>query len=389
MDRSQLEARYPLLRPITSEGAETFLARSGTGAVVMVHFLDAPLATWRGGLLMHPERLSAERRERILELLDVEGRGVAVTRFLLDFRSLPEWLGATEPTGAASYGATEEFQRLFEQAADPPPDALSDVPPYAPGAEIPAELTDDEPAAEEPGEFTRLFRAADASPGNEPPLPPQTPPTPPPAVSDRSASPAQAGEFTRMFQKLSGGGRGAEPTVRPEAPPTVPPTPSAPLYPPAEPAPTYTPPAATPPLPSVTDSDAYRDRLYRPSEPAVPPAEPPAEPARRTAVDPELPPLPAEMAPVSPPPSPAAGEYTRMVAAQPAPPVPTAPPPVASPSLAATPEPEQPPRRVGPLIGIAVVVLAALLLIAYLVVRSAGSGAPTDPGDEAPAAESM
>ena len=49
MDRSQLEARYPLLRPITSEGAETFLARSDTGAVVMVHFLDAPLAAWRGG----------------------------------------------------------------------------------------------------------------------------------------------------------------------------------------------------------------------------------------------------------------------------------------------------------------------------------------------------
>ena len=46
MNRTELEARYPLIRPLAGEGSSTYLARSATGAIMMVHFLDAPTTAW-------------------------------------------------------------------------------------------------------------------------------------------------------------------------------------------------------------------------------------------------------------------------------------------------------------------------------------------------------
>src|SRR5690606_8045381 len=121
MNRTELESRYPLIRPVV-EGSQTYLARSRTGAIVMVHFLDASLAAWRGGILTRLGEIDVDRRERILEVLDVDGRAVVVTRFLMDFRTFDEWLG---PAAApAPPPATDEFERLFGRAVAPPLDAL-------------------------------------------------------------------------------------------------------------------------------------------------------------------------------------------------------------------------------------------------------------------------
>ncbi|HEX6070753.1 MAG TPA: hypothetical protein VFZ18_13045, partial [Longimicrobiaceae bacterium] len=146
MTRHELESRYPLIRPLSEEGARTYLARSGTGAIVMVHFIDAPPAAWRGGILGRLDSLDTDRRERIMEVHEVEGGGAVVTRFLMDFRSFPEWLGAGKELAAgADDAAADEFERLFGRAAAPPADALSRELPGAPrpGGVTPADSITD------------------------------------------------------------------------------------------------------------------------------------------------------------------------------------------------------------------------------------------------------
>ena len=90
MTRHELESRYPLIRPLSEEGARTYLARSATGAIVMVHFIEAPPAAWRGGILARLDALESDRRERIMEVHQVDGGGAVVTRFLAGMTSAIE-----------------------------------------------------------------------------------------------------------------------------------------------------------------------------------------------------------------------------------------------------------------------------------------------------------
>jgi hypothetical protein len=206
MNRTDLEARYALIRPLAGEGSQTHLARSGTGAIVMVHFLPEAASSWRDGILTRLDQVAPDRRDRFIEVLDVDGRAVVVTRFLMDFRSFPDWLGEAEAESSPSEAATDEFERLFGRSAAPPLDALPHE--GTSPAEVVAEVDEGPPppAAARPG-----FDLTPPTEGSIPALrdpnaasaePPRTPPSPeaPPAATPALDPPAaQPGEFTRVF----------------------------------------------------------------------------------------------------------------------------------------------------------------------------------------------
>jgi hypothetical protein len=259
MTREEFQARYRILRQVTDGTVRTCHAQARSGAVVMVHYLEGTPSE-RRDLLARVHSLRPEARSRVVNLTEVDGTPVVVTRFIFDLVSLPEWLAAhagTEPAPAEEPPAPTPTVAPLPAPEPPPPP---------------------QPAAESGG-FTGLFQPVARPPEARPPAPPAVPPVPLDRPSAPGEAQPEAGSFTQLFQ------RGTAP-----APPR---------------APSPAPPAAAGP----EDPSGFTD-LFRAASPPVvgPPATPhpevPATPPRHEAPMPSADPFPA---PPSPPLEPPAG----------------------------------------------------------------------------------
>lgn len=318
MTKHEFARSYQLLRQITRGDVQTHHALASTGAVVMVHVLRPDGIELKAELLGLIERLASEDRQRVLLVDDVDGTPFIVTRFLLEFSSLREWLEAAasstdragptaEPSPAAGPG---EFTRAFRAVAPAAPTS-----PEHPGlaAQPPPQTT------APPGEFTRIF-GAPQPPAHSPVQPEAVPPVQPPT---RPAPPAGVpGEFTRVF--------GGPP---PEATPPIWPAPTSPTWGAPNPAEDY---LARLSGAAGSSGEAPAPNPPEPSAPATP--NPPAGPAA---------PAPGSWAfdlPGPPPPPPQQGEFTRIISGAVSAPrsAPSHPQVPAPPPVPAAPTPPQP-----------------------------------------------
>jgi hypothetical protein len=273
MTGHEFKAKYQLLKKVSDGRLTTYHALASNGAVVMVHLIDASAAEEHAELLVLIDRLGPADRERVLVIDDVDGTPLIVTRFLLDFRDLREWLEA----GARAAVGPDLTRDAF--AARPP---------------APPPIPDPPPESAVPGEFTRMFRA---------PAPPSTPAPAAPAQADahehaEPAAPAVGGttsgpgEFTKIFGAVSTGeasGQSEDPAVSPPVPEPV--SESRPPVPPAETAP------PTRPAPVPGKEPGEFTRIF--GSPAVPREAPPTEQSFTPG-------------PVAPPPKTGPGEFTRV-----------------------------------------------------------------------------
>jgi hypothetical protein len=184
MTSEQFQRDYQLLDRVTEGAVETYHAQATSGAMVMVHYLRASEEgnTEIYGLI---ERLDADRKRKVLISTDVDGVPAIITRFILDFRTLREWLGA--PSAAASSenatpakappprSAAGEFTMMFGSPVDAdkadPPAVQAPAPP-------PPEPLAPPPPKSEPGEFTRMFASGSDAPAPVSPPPAAVPPPP-------------------------------------------------------------------------------------------------------------------------------------------------------------------------------------------------------------------
>lgn len=344
MTNEQFSHRYHLLDRLSQGPVVTHHAQSANGAMVMVHSLRGT-PDENAAVIAKLDALTPERRARILTVVDVDGVTTIVTKFVLDFTSLQDWLatGATQlppplpdshtapvspaapliapsvppispsraPAGPPPFSSNApagsgpgEFTQLF-QSAEPPAAAQQAVvstplaPPSSPaGGADPKPVASPPSSSGDPGEFTLLFRGT--PPATSPPVIDArlAPSPPPPAASVQPIRPApsiplprgQSGEFTRMF--------GAPmPKVAP---------------------PVQEPPAAQSPVQAPSFFGEPAPPAPTPFEMPTPPS-PPAEP-----IDPTLGAAWRGFAtptPQSEPPAAGPGEYTRLFGGPPAPPL--------------------------------------------------------------------
>src|SRR5262245_56314842 len=102
MTTEQFSRAYHLLDRVTEGAVETYHAQAATGAMVMVHYLRGS-ASDNAAVQNLVERLDGERKRKILSSIEVDGVPAIVTRFILEFSSLREWLGA----GSSSFQPAE------------------------------------------------------------------------------------------------------------------------------------------------------------------------------------------------------------------------------------------------------------------------------------------
>ncbi|HEX8452396.1 MAG TPA: hypothetical protein VF647_09885 [Longimicrobium sp.] len=325
MTADEFRARYALLDQVAGGGVRTFHAVTPTAGVAMVHFVDGGITPYNLALLSALERLEPERRARVREVTAVDGSITVVTELLAGFRSLPAWLGLdeAEPAPASPAPATPDSAHATPDGpagSAPPaqPAAIPSDPPAADPAESPVagRDTDAAPALpgevdaprKEPGEFTRLFMAADltGAPAFSGPVPPagadsapsldaaslraetDPAPAPPPASSAAPAPPvpppaapaAEPGDFTRLFRAPL-----ASDAASRAAAPANPPAPAAEEAAPSPPAAPET--GATAPRPAdpaagfapAAESRSRTDELASFRAATIPPADPPRAPA--------------------------------------------------------------------------------------------------------------
>src|SRR5688572_6176189 len=91
--------RYQMLQQVGDGPVRSFHAMTSTGVVVMLHFLEGSEEA-NNTLLALVERLKPTERKRVLDVTTANDKPVIVTRFILDFHSLDEWLRAHQISGA-------------------------------------------------------------------------------------------------------------------------------------------------------------------------------------------------------------------------------------------------------------------------------------------------
>src|SRR5690606_213154 len=233
MTSDEFRAKYQLINQVTDDdGVRTFHAVASTGAAVMVHFLDGDAAQG-DAVRAQLQALAPDARKRVMDTGEVDGTRFLVTGFILDFVSLARWLAENRAADAAPAAGGEAGTPAAAPAAHgaPEPPTAARTPP-APDPTPGAAST---PA--EPGEFTRLFRAAEATGAAAPETgDPGTGSTrgPDTAAGGDTAPAAGAGapehdtpgEFTRLFRAAAPAppagkappdapGAGAHPTAPP------------------------------------------------------------------------------------------------------------------------------------------------------------------------------
>src|ERR671917_2011790 len=103
MTSAEFVSKYKLFKPIAERGARSFLAQEVQGhRAVLVHRLDIAPPEENRRLLYGLEAIRPEERSSIIEVIEVDGVPVVVTRFTPDFQDLPSWVAQREQSGAAS-----------------------------------------------------------------------------------------------------------------------------------------------------------------------------------------------------------------------------------------------------------------------------------------------
>ena len=332
MTSTDFAARYRLLKNVATRGARSFLAQQvALGRMVMVHYLDSETPEQRSATLSRLDALKPPAREKLLEIVDVDGSPVAVTLFISSFGDFSTWL-----------------------------DQVSPVPQAAPG----------KAAASTPGEFTRAFSKIE-TPATPPvmahkiePAPPrQAPPAAPPPPPPRAAKPP--GDFTRIFGKVDAGDPTAAPAARTQTPssPTAGGLDSPTLIIETPKAAPRSAPSAPPPSPAPTDAGAGFTAIFGRVGETHLPDNLPAETPKPAAATPEagrvmqpaaVPDFHHSAAPVSPPPSTpggqsGGGEFTQLFQRLSATAPPASMPPAAAPPIAPAVSfgpPSAPPRSI-------------------------------------------
>ena len=120
MTSTEFAAKYRLLKNVANRGARTFLAQQiELGRMVMVHHLDADGPEQLEATLAQLAALRPSPREKLLEIVDVDGSPVAVTLFISSFTDFASWISqASEPPAARSPSASPSMP-----AATPKPAA--------------------------------------------------------------------------------------------------------------------------------------------------------------------------------------------------------------------------------------------------------------------------
>ena len=203
MTGHEFSSYYELLQNLTTQGVRSFHARQrATGRAVMVHFLDGGPTPVNQQLLSRLETLESHERDKVLEMVEVDGSTAVVTESLPGFRTLDTWLeaaaGPTRPLRVRLKRRDVDAVRESTSATSPPP-----------GPTRP------------PGEFTRQFQAPATRPNAPPPstngfteifsrdtTPPDSQVASPLDPGAESASPSappstSPGEFTRIFQSYA------------------------------------------------------------------------------------------------------------------------------------------------------------------------------------------
>src|SRR5919205_4394464 len=102
MTSAEFVAKYKLFKPIAERGARSFLAQEIQGhRAVLVHRLDISPPEENRRLLGGIDSLRPDERSSVIEVMDVDGVPVVVTRFTPDFHDLPSWIAQREQPGGS------------------------------------------------------------------------------------------------------------------------------------------------------------------------------------------------------------------------------------------------------------------------------------------------
>ncbi|HEV3484644.1 MAG TPA: hypothetical protein VG106_04500, partial [Vicinamibacterales bacterium] len=105
MTSAEFVAKYKLFKPIAERGARSFLAQEVQGhRAVLVHRLDIASPDETRRLLVGLESLRPDERSSIIDVMDVDGVPVIVTRFTPDFHDLPSCIADREQPAPSAYG---------------------------------------------------------------------------------------------------------------------------------------------------------------------------------------------------------------------------------------------------------------------------------------------
>src|SRR5919108_3430764 len=103
MTSAEFVAKYKLFKPIAERGARSFLAQEVQGhRAVLVHRLDIAPPDENRRLLGSLDSIRPDERASVIEVADVDGVPVVVTRFTPDFHDLPSWLAQREQPESAA-----------------------------------------------------------------------------------------------------------------------------------------------------------------------------------------------------------------------------------------------------------------------------------------------
>jgi hypothetical protein len=266
---------FKLLVLLHDGETKSYLARHPAfDRTVLLHLLPKQDSPERTQVMDYLDRLTPEGRKLVLDRGELDGTTYLVTQRRLDFKNLLEWLERItppayrmpspppqEPPAAQTERAPGEFTRMFAPSTLP---AVTPSPSVDPGPQ---------PKPTQPGSFTKAFQAI--SKPDSPTQPFETPIPPP-----RSGS-TQPGEFTRMFQSPLPPARenfDPAPAVRKPETSARPPFQQAGEFTRVfgQTAPPSPPPAPPPDTAKPEPADEFRDLFGPPPEPAVEPAPPPA-----------------------------------------------------------------------------------------------------------------
>jgi hypothetical protein len=170
MTSEELRSRYQVLQRVGREGSvATHLAVAPSQMVVMIHFLGGPEEESRD-LIDRIRRLTEPDRARVLDVTQVDGSWIIITKFLTGGLTVREWLDSlplnqtvtdvVQPALPSVSGAATELSGGLPgdgssndtlSAPAQPQKAAADRERHDDVAEVPAE----------PGEFTRLFQPVD------------------------------------------------------------------------------------------------------------------------------------------------------------------------------------------------------------------------------------
>jgi hypothetical protein len=227
MTSEELRSRYQVLQRVGREGSvATHLAVAPSQMVVMIHFLAGPEEESRD-ILARVDRLTEPDRARVLDVTQVDGSWVIITKFLAGGQTVREWLDslplnqivtdAVQPASPQNSAAIRELSEALTDDGSASDAAAERVEPRKAAADRERHVD----VADPPGEFTRLFQAVDRV---NPPAPAE-PVARKDEVPDRVArqqtvaAPEQPGEFTRLFSAVD---KPAAAPVRSASPPPMP-----------------------------------------------------------------------------------------------------------------------------------------------------------------------